>query len=295
MLRGAALRRHEPRRRAARARPALDLPARRVTRHPRIHALLARAARRMALERHSEPAARGHRKPAPLVRVRHLQLRELGARHLVAARGALGAPRRATAPARAAARRAVPRRPRAHGLPPAAPRPLVLVAPTVLVFRPFPSSLSAARLHAVPRDGHQRLSRLDRPPSRRRRRVGRYPTAVDLQPHGAQRRRLRAYASRNRQRPGGARLALVVRARRHAAHSSQRVAGLGHAARVARDARLRPRVHAGDDARARLGARERGSLSTETGRRRSKGSNRAAGHSSAPTCTTPTSTTRPSR
>ena len=85
----------------------------------------------------------------------------------------------------------------AHGLPAAAARPVVLVAPGIPVLRPLPASLSAARLHAVPRDGHQRLSRLDRPPPGRRRRVGRHPAAVDLQPHGAQRRGLRAQASRH--------------------------------------------------------------------------------------------------
>ena len=79
-----------------------------------------------------------------------------------------------------------------NGLPSAAARPAALVASAVPAIRPFPASVSAARLHAVSRDRDQRLLGVDRAPPGRRRRMGRHSAAVDLQPHGAERRRVRA-------------------------------------------------------------------------------------------------------
>ena len=129
-----------------------------------------------------------------------------------------------------------------------------------LVSRPATAFLPTTRLHTGPRDGDQRVLGLDRAPPRRRWRVGRDSTAVDLQPDGAQRRGLHARAPRHVEGARGARQPLVVRARRHAAHPGERVAGVGHAAVVARHAGLRARVHAAHGARTRLGARERGAL-----------------------------------
>ncbi len=107
VLRGAAQRRYAAGRGTAREGAPVDLRARRPHGRARVHALLARAARRVAVEHDAEPAAGGHRESALVVQ--HIQLRELGARDAAAARRAVGAPRGATAAARPAARRAVPR------------------------------------------------------------------------------------------------------------------------------------------------------------------------------------------
>ena len=294
VLRGATLRWDEPGFAAARERATLDPRARRPIASTRVHEVLARAARRVAVERDAELAARGDREPA-LVSVQHLQFRELGAHDAAAARRAVRAPRRAAAACRPAPRRAVSRRPRQDELPTAAARLVALLAAVVPALRPRPTHLSKDRLHAGPRDRDQRVPRLDRAPPRRGRRVGRDSTAVDLQPDGSQRRGLRARSSRDGEGARGARLALRVRARRNATHPGERVAGLGHAADAARDAGLRSRVHAGHAAGARLGARERSPLPRRLGEEGAKASSRAAGRSSAPISTIPTSTTQPSR
>src|SRR5882672_3939813 len=102
----------------------------------------------MAVDRDAESAAGGHREPALVVQP--LQLCELGARDAAAARGAVGAPRRAAAAARSAARRAVPRRARQDGLSAAEAQLVAVVAPAVRGLRPASASLSKDRLHPGP-------------------------------------------------------------------------------------------------------------------------------------------------
>src|SRR6185503_11468937 len=121
----------------------------------RLHTLLARAARRVAVERYAESAARSHRE-SPLV-LQHLQLRELGAGHVVAGRGVVGATRRAAVAARPPARRALSGRPRQDGLSAAAARLVAVVAPAVPRLRPLAPSVSTTRLYARPRNGDQRV------------------------------------------------------------------------------------------------------------------------------------------
>src|SRR5690606_1922481 len=124
-VRGAALDRYAAGRGSARARARMDLRARRTVQSARVHALLARVDRRMAVGPDAESAARGHREPE-VVPVQHLQLRELGTRDADPARGAVRAPPGEAAAARSPPRRAVPRRPRADALSAAARRAVLL-------------------------------------------------------------------------------------------------------------------------------------------------------------------------
>ena len=143
--------------------------------------VLARAARRVAVDRDAEPAARSDREPAPWwfniynfaswARATLLPLAVLSARRAV----------RPLPPERRLDELFPDGRDQ-NGLPAAEARPVAVVAQRVLALRPLPAPLSEARLHAGPRNGDQRLLGLDRAPSRRRRRLGRHPAAVDLQP-----------------------------------------------------------------------------------------------------------------
>src|SRR5262249_1275340 len=152
----------------ARERAALDPRARRAVASSRVHEILARAARRVAVERDAEPAAGSHRN-STLVPVQHLQLRELGAHDADAARGVVCATRGEAGAARPATRRAVPRGPGEDGLPTAAAGLVALVAAPVSLHRPRAAFLSKDRPHAISRYRNQRVRGLDRaPPGRGR-------------------------------------------------------------------------------------------------------------------------------
>src|SRR5688572_22441846 len=101
----------------------------------------------MAVERDAESTAGSDRESA-LVSVRHLQLRELGARDVAAARRTVGTARVTTAAAGPPVGRVVSGRPRPHGLSPTAARPLALLAAAVPVLRSGPSYISTVGLHA---------------------------------------------------------------------------------------------------------------------------------------------------
>ena len=108
---GAALARPPRRRAGAHARPAVDRVQGRPAQHPRVHALLAGADRRMALGQDAEPAAGSDLVPA-VVSVLDLQFRAMGARDADADRAVVGAPAEPALAAGKSPRRAVSRRSR---------------------------------------------------------------------------------------------------------------------------------------------------------------------------------------
>ena len=165
----------------------------RLAQYPRLHPLLARADRRMALGEDAQPAA-GSDLVAALVPVQHLQFRAMGARHPFAP---LRRSPRAGQPAAAAAtgsprcfRRArqLRLRPPHKGRTPAAGTGS-FAGPTRSCMR---LQKLGAQAHRPGRGAAVLMRRMDRAPPGRRRRLGRHPAALDLWPHGAAQRGLRA-------------------------------------------------------------------------------------------------------
>ena len=283
VLRRAALRRISAGRGAARARAALDFRARRPARHPRLHALLARAARRMAVERDAEPAARGHRESAhwfpfdiynfaSWARATMLPLAVLSARRAV----------RPLPPGRRLDELFPEGRDRMdYRLPRRGPwlswRRLFLFSDRFLHlyqqlgFTPFRETAINACLGWIVR--HQDAD-------------GAWGGIQPPWIYSLMALNVEGYELRHPVMAKGLAAldcALVVRARRHAAHSGERIAGLGHVARAARDAGLRARVHAARWSARSIGCSPTRCATTATGRRRSRASSRAAGRSSART------------
>ncbi len=199
--------------------------------------------RRMAVGEDPEPSAGGHLVPA-LVPVLDLQFRAMGARDADADRRAVGAPSEPAAAAREPAGRAVPRRARGVRLRSAEEGRrwrvgLLLPRRRQGAARPA-KCRTQARRGLVARRGHPANARMDRQASGRRRRLGRHPAAVDLQPDGAAHRRLRHRPSGPGQRARSAQRSGLARGRgRGDLHPGHQQPRLGYDAGAARLRRRR--------------------------------------------------------
>ncbi len=124
-----------------------------------------------------------------LVPVLDLQFRTMGARHADAHRRALGAPSEPASAARKPAGRAIPKWARGVRLRPAEEGwrgRMEQLLPRRRQGAARPAKCRAqARRGPVARRGYPANARMDRQASGRRRRLGRHPAAVDLQPDGA--------------------------------------------------------------------------------------------------------------
>ena len=237
-LRGLALDGPFGRRARTRARACVDPVERRLGKGARLHALLAGAARRMAVGEDAESAAGGDLVPA-VVSVLDLQFRAMGARHAGADRNPLRASSEQALACRSPPRRAVSRRPRAFRLQLAGQSERGILGRLLPQHGQDSACAANSRrktgAEPVAQSVHQSDARMDHQAPGRGRRMGWHSAAVDLQPDGVEDGRLRARPSCGGERPRLSQRSWLARGRRRCdVDSGDQQPCLGHDADAAR-------------------------------------------------------------